>query len=195
MSSDKGEYKNNYEEEKSMKLKLKNQCLISLFILSSFIGLVNACVPPHPSYKLNLKVTYNNALVAGALVFIFNQNEITPIQHAYTDSWGETQFSLGPNKYKIVIVWDKTYTIKENISVPFAGAYMTIEIESNIVEMVYNKCYNWVLWTLGILCISLIVGTFLIAYGLKISWKKAIGYSVLVNVPSVVIGVLLYLIL
>ena len=94
-----------------------------------------------------------------------------------------------------LIVWSSTYTVRENVVVPSTGEYMTIDFSDNFEEIVSNKCYNWLPWTFGILCISTFIGIFLIAVGLKTSWKKAIGYSILVNIPSVIIGVLLYLIL
>lgn len=172
---------------------------ISVLVLFTIFGLANACAPPYPSYRLHLTVTSGNALVVGASVFVFNQNEgieSIPIQHTYTDSGGEAQFSLGPKKYDIMVVWSNTYTVKENVSVPFAGAYITINISSKVLEAtVFDKCYNWLPWTFGILVISLIIGTFCISVGLKTSWKKAIGYSFLINIPSVVIGVVLCILL
>jgi hypothetical protein len=134
----------------------------------------------------------------GASVFVFNHDKgikSDPIQHAYTDSFGNTEFGLGPGEYDILVFWSDSYTVKENISVPFSGEYITIDLSSNLQTTVFNKCYNWLPWTFGILCVSLIIGTLLIDFGLKTSWKKAISYSFLINIPSVIIGIILCLLL
>jgi hypothetical protein len=171
-------------------------CLISLLVLFTFVDLANACAPPYPSYRLHLTVKYGNSLVSGASVFIFETDKSTPIQHAYTDTWGKIQFSLGPKKYNILVIWSSTCTIKKDVLIPFAGEYLTIDITSTIPETtVLDKCHNWLPWTLGILSISLIIGTFIIALALDTTWKEAIGCSILVNVPSVMIGILLCLLL
>lgn len=180
-------------------VKYLKLCLISVLVFFSLLNLADACVPPYPNYKLNLTVTSDNALVAKASVFVFNSQEgieSMPIQHAYTSTFGRTEFILGPEKYDILILWSDTYTVRKNISVPFAGKYVTIDISSNTIKStVFDKCYNWLPWTFGILAISLSVGTFIIAVVLDTTWKKAFLSSILVNVPSVVIGVFLCLLL
>jgi len=179
---------------KSLKL-----CLFSVLIFFSLLNLADACVPPHPSYRLHLTVKHDNSFVSGASVFVFNSNkgiESIPIQHVYTDTYGQTEFVLGKEKYDILIVWSNTYTVKKNVSVSFAGEYLMIDITSTIPETtVLGKCYNWLPWTLGVLLISLIVGTFIIAFSLDTTWKKAFLSSILVNIPSVIIGVFLCLLL
>lgn len=179
------------------KVKSLKLCLFSVLVFFSLLNLADACTPPYPSYRLYLTVKYGNSLVSGASVFIESDSS-TLKQHAYTDLNGQAQFSLGREEYNILVVWSNTYTIKKNISVPFAGEHIMIDIgfTSTIPETtVFDKCYNWLPWTLGILAVSLIIGTFIIALTLDTTWKRAFLSSILVNVPSVIISVFLCLLL
>jgi len=175
--------------------------VITLFL--TFVSLASVYAPPPPfilNYRLNVRVLYKEdwTPISGASVSVFEDisGVYEYIGTRVTDSSGFCSFQLDVSgRFRVVVVHNSSYS-EEDIDMTSSGIYVEIYLaHDDRGNVVFARCINWLPWTLGIYSFSLILGTFIISYKFDTAWKKGIKYSLLVNTPSVIIGVILCLLL